>query len=133
MSSLTQEILEALDNGDLDLAQELIIKAKSKENKNADHIHTMEPKEKKYGSRQKFKKRSKTDYFDDKSIPSDPKFDIALKAIRTEPNRKLAPKLVKATCRICGRTEKVNPMFVTKTIGDDEVAHYRCNKCCGGF
>lgn len=33
-------------------------------------------------------------------------------------------KLTKATCRVCGKQEKVNPVLIT-----DSIDRYKCNKC----
>lgn len=35
-------------------------------------------------------------------------------------------KQIKVTCRICGRSEKVNPGYITT-----EMDRYKCNKCAG--
>jgi hypothetical protein len=42
----------------------------------------------------------------------------------TPRNRKF--KQIKATCRVCGRSENVNPGYMTT-----EMDRYKCNRCAG--
>jgi hypothetical protein len=36
-------------------------------------------------------------------------------------------RMIKATCRVCGRTEDINPILIT-----DSLDRYKCNKCSAG-
>jgi|688.fasta_scaffold207819_2 hypothetical protein len=36
-------------------------------------------------------------------------------------------RMLKATCRVCGRTEDINPVLIT-----DSLDRYKCNKCSAG-
>lgn len=36
-------------------------------------------------------------------------------------------RMVKATCRVCGKTEEINPVLIT-----DSLDRYKCNKCSAG-
>jgi hypothetical protein len=36
-------------------------------------------------------------------------------------------RMLKATCRVCGRTEDINPVLIT-----DSIDRYKCNKCSAG-
>lgn len=137
MSKLQDRIQQALQNGEYDLAQELIEAAKSEHEKHKDHVSaakTSNSEEKRKSSRQKFDKNNiKINFTDIKSIKSDKKFDKQLKAIRVKSYRPKAPKKVKAICMVCGKSELVHPKYISRTIGDDEIQSYRCNKCCGGY
>lgn len=57
------------------------------------------------------------------------KEDIAIdkKLIVQPPVPRARPfNLVKATCRVCGKKEDVNPVLIT-----DSIDRYKCNKCSG--
>lgn len=132
------DIQEALAKGDFETVKSLIAEAEHEHNKTKDFIHRSNNdslgKKTKKAKRAKFEVEFKNEFVDDGiACAADKEFDKKFKMVRANLGRRPSPKKVEATCYVCGRTEKVNPAFVTRTIGDDELERYRCNKCCCGY
>lgn len=111
-----------LDNDDI--KQLIAILQRGLENDNSDDIEEIQTKPKKKTSK-KTTKKSKN-LFDSMSESRMHKEDIEIdKKLRVSPptERSRSYKPVEVRCRVCGKTEVIDPSLV------ESIERYKCNKC----